>query len=81
MECDIQPKVGDKIFKFETVVHNSARLAKLADALKVPIIATHQVNFGPIDERIVAHHNKELTNTFEKGAFSMLGDLAVTAHL
>ena len=74
LECDIQPKVGAKVFKFETVVHNCTRLAKLADTLKIPLVATHQVNFGPIDERIVAHHNTGLTKTFEKSAFSMLGD-------
>ena len=40
LECDIQPKVGSKIFKFNTVVHNSARLAKLSGILQVPLIAT-----------------------------------------
>ena len=81
MECDIQPKVGSKVFKYQTVVHNCTRLAKLADTLNVPIVATHQVNFGPIDEQIVACHNAETTKCFEKSAFSMLGDQTVSAHL
>ena len=69
------------VFKSETLVHNCARLAKLSGVMQVPLIATQQVNFGPIDERISEHHNASLTKTFEKSAFSMLGDTAVLEHL
>ena len=33
IECDIQARVGSKVFRFDTLVHNAARLAKVSKLL------------------------------------------------
>jgi hypothetical protein len=58
MECDIQEKMRKHIFYFDSLVHNGARLAKIATLLKIPLIATYQVSLGPIAEEITIHHPK-----------------------
>jgi nicotinamidase-related amidase len=46
---------------------------------EIPVISTAQVNFGPIDESIVAQHHAGV-KVFEKKTFSML-DSAVKPYL
>lgn len=79
MECDLQQKMAKHIKNFDACQHNAGRLAQVAKLLDIPVIATKQVNFGPIDERITAKHDTHVA-TFEKKTFSML-DEAVTAHM
>ena len=81
LECDIQSKVGSKIFRYNTVVHQSAKLGKLSNILGIPLVATQQVNFGPIDQLCLDSHNETLTKVFEKNAFSMTGDEATMNHI
>ena len=51
-ECDVQQKMQKHVIAFDSVAQNSARMAMVAKTFGVPVIATHQVNFGPIHETV-----------------------------
>jgi uncharacterized protein with NAD-binding domain and iron-sulfur cluster len=53
-------------------------MAQISKILDIPVIATQQVNFGPIDEIITQHHHENVA-VFEKKTFSMFDD-QVNAH-
>jgi len=77
-ECDVQSKFGNHILGYESIVHNSIRMAQVSRILGIPLISTEHIKFGTIDERILnAHH--EGCKTFLKKTFSML-DQTVDAH-
>ena len=78
LECDVQAKFSKFIKGYQSVAHNAARMAQVAHILQIPLIATHQVNFGPIDETITQHHPQGVA-VFEKRTFSMLDD-QVSSH-
>ena len=71
MECDIQEKMRKHIFGFDSVAHNAKRLAQFSQLLEIPLIATKQVNFGPVAEEITNVH-PEGQEVHEKKLFSML---------
>ena len=54
LECDVQAKMQKHILNFDSVASNSARMAMAAKVFEVPVIATHQINFGPIHETVSA---------------------------
>ena len=56
-ECDIQERLTKHIFRFNTMAHNAARLAKVSKILDIPVIATAQVNFGKISPVITKDHH------------------------
>ena len=49
------------------------RLAKISKIFEIPHVATKQVNFGPIDPKITAHHHYHV-QVFEKKSFSMVNE-------
>ena len=79
MECDVQGKFAKHIKNFDAVATNSGRLAQIAKVFEIPVVATHQINFGPIAEQVSEHHH-EGVKTFEKAKFSML-DEQVSEHM
>ena len=56
-ECDIQERLAKHIFRFNTMAHNAGRLAVVSKILNIPVIATAQVNFGPIAKTITDKHH------------------------
>mmetsp|Transcript_94552 Transcript_94552/g.130257 ORF Transcript_94552/g.130257 Transcript_94552/m.130257 type:complete len:128 (-) Transcript_94552:157-540(-) len=69
----MQVKIGPHIKAYQTICHNTKRLAQVAEILSIPVIATKQLNFGEIDSNItVAHHAG--VKVFDKVTFSMVED-------
>ena len=73
LECDVQSKFAKHIKGYSSVAQNAARMAQVSRILDIPVIATQQVNFGPIDETITAHHHDKVA-VFEKKTFSMFDE-------
>ena len=71
-ECDIQERLTKHIFNFNTMAHNAARMAQVSKILGIPVIATAQVNFGPISPIITAKHHEGVQVFTDKKLFSML---------
>ena len=73
--------MGNKIFRYDTLVHNAARLAKLSQIMQIPIIATQFTSFGPLARPVVESHDSSLTRVFVKKTFSVFGDNHTIKHL
>ena len=78
-ECDIQKVLQKHLFNFPTMAHNAARLTQVSEILDIPVIATTQVNFGPISDVITAKHHAGVRVFEGKKQFSMLTE-DVDAH-
>ena len=70
MECDIQEKLRNHIFRFATVAHNANRLSQVSRIQDIPLIACQQNAFGNIAAEIV-HPAPPLSFLEEKMQFSM----------
>ena len=58
-ECDVHGIIIPLIYRGETVVQNTVRLAKTAAILDVPLISTTQFRGGPLAEGIVKAHGAQ----------------------
>ena len=54
------------------MAHNAARLAQTAKILGIPVIATTQINFGPISGMVSAKHHPGVKVFEGKKQFSMM---------
>ena len=68
---------GKLIHGYDCVLSNCIRLAKVSNIFDIPHIATQQIKFGPIDDRLSIHHHK-MTKKFEKKTFSMVNESVST---
>ena len=73
-ECDIQQKLEKHLYNCQTMIRNAARLTETAEILDVPIIATAQVNFGPVSQEITDKTHEGRVLYEGKQQFSMLDE-------
>ena len=76
-ECDIQERFRElqSIYKYDSVIHNAVRLARISKALSIPLISTQQhpkVLKETVSEIVAEYH--EGVRRFSKMQFSMLED-------
>ena len=76
MECDVQEKMRPLIKNFPTVIHNSKRLAHVAQIFNIPLISTAQLPkvFGETSKEITEVYDSDCSLIFRhtKSDFSML---------
>ena len=71
-ECDIQKVLERHLYNFPTMARNAARITQTAKILDIPVIATAQVNFGPISLEVKEKHFEGVKVFEGKQQFSML---------